>query len=1065
MTLENYYEDPKITGINREQPRAWYIPFSSESVPKNLTMANLNREASPYYQSLNGGWQFQYHKNINTVPCNFFAKGYPAEGFDNMRVPSCWQTEGYDLCHYTNVNYPIPFDPPYVPNDNPAGIYIKDFNIPEGWNSKDTYIVFEGVNSCIYLWVNGEFVGFSKGSRLPAEFNLTKYLCPGQNRIAALVLKYCDGTYLEDQDCWRFTGIFRDVYLLNRAPKRVNDYFIKQKNVSVEHATITYEAKGTPSATVNLKLVSQCGCKTLYTGELTLDANGDGKVSFEINSPKLWSAERPYLYKLIAECGGEVVITDLGIRSIKVSQDGAVLINDVAIKFKGVNRHDFDPMYGQTVPLAAFKADLLLMKRHNINTIRTSHYPNDPRFLTLCDYYGFYVVDETDLESHGAQPAIDFHYFPNQPEWADAFMDRMIRMVERDKNHPCIFMWSLGNESGYGPNHIEMAKWTKLRDDSRLVHYEGSVNRNDMDTDCLDVLSYMYPSWEAMEGYRDIENRNKPYFLCEYSHAMGNGPGCLKDYWEIINSSPKFIGGCIWEWWNHGIAARRYTDKSPANFGKTYTVPLKGYKKALQNLGITDTSSMEYVDFYAYGGDFGDKPNDGNFCMDGLISPDRKPMPGLLEAKSIYAYVNAELVGSGSQVAPKIKITNLYDFVSLDDVYAVWHIDDGGKTTAQCSIYELNLAPHTSAEYALNLPDGFTWGCEAYLNISFRFKSSKEWADRGYEMQFFQLALPEIKAETCECCCSANANAAVKAAPYYSYPISVETETTSCGNKLLSITGFDFHYEFDMHLGTFVKICRNGADMICAPVTFDIWRAPTDNEMHAKRPWEQFLFDKVSTHIYSAEITKNDCDICEITVKYSIGCYIYEPIIRGTAIWTVCRCGEIGLNTHVDVTDYSTRDMGRNLFLPRFGIKLVMPQGSEYVKYHGYGPNESYIDKRLSSHIGTFETTVDDMFVDYFYPQENGARYGVSNACFTDLRGMGLLVTGENFCFNASHYDSKDLTEAKHPHELHKLDETIVNIDYKTSGVGSNSCGPMLREKYRFNDRSFDFAVKLMPLI
>ncbi|GJM83030.1 hypothetical protein HMSSN139_55260 [Paenibacillus sp. HMSSN-139] len=584
-------------------------------------------------------------------------------------MPSCWQTNGYDQLHYTNVNYPIPYDPPFVPDDNPAGAYAREFNLPEAWTKKETHIVFEGVNACFYLWVNGRFVGYSQGSRIPAEFDLSPFVTAGRNRIAVLVLKWCDGTYLEDQDVWRFSGIYRDVYLLSRETSHVRDVF-NQPLLSddLTEGKLRSEIETTGSLTVQAELWDPRG-KLVERQEAQID--GKGAIELDVPQPQLWNAEQPRLYELLLTAGQEVLRFRVGFKKVEIV-NGIFRINGRAVKLKGVNRHDSHPELGQTIPMNHMMTDLMLMKRHNVNTIRTSHYPNDPKFLDLCDQYGFYVVDEADLECHGVTSIGKleegvFHKLTKNPEWRDAFVERAVRMVERDKNHASVILWSMGNESGYGANHMAMAEWTKARDASRPVHYEGADARyyGDPDTACLDLDSRMYPSVQEIERYALDENSTKPLFLCEYSHAMGNGPGDLRDYWNVIYRYPKLMGGCVWEWCDHGIAA-----ETPD--GQRY---------------------------FAYGGDFGDQPNDGNFCIDGLVSPDRRPHTGLLELKQVIAPVQIEAEDAGQG---RFRVLNRYDFSNLSHLAVSWKLERDGEVLRQGRSALLTAEPGETQE--MNLP-------------------------------------------------------------------------------------------------------------------------------------------------------------------------------------------------------------------------------------------------------------------------------------------------------------------------------------------------------------------------
>jgi len=1057
MFKPEHYQNPEITHQNREPSRAYYIPYGTDTPPANLKDANITRANSTRFQSLNGEWHFAYYENgPHTLPSNFFANDYDMSGSNSITVPSCWQTEGYDICHYTNINYPIPCDPPFVPAANPCGIYSRDIFVSENYASKELFLNFEGVNSCFYVWVNGEYIGMSKGSRLPAEFNITKHAKPGNNRVTVLVLKYCDATYIEDQDCYRFSGIFRDVFLLAREKSHVRDVFVRQEFPDSDYATVVLRAEvsGTPGLETTVTFLSD----SIDEGHATisLDEEGHGVVDFTLHNPILWNAEQPYLYNIVVEASGETLVFSTGIRQITVRKDGAMLINGQAVKLKGVNRHDFHPLHGQTVPLAWMIDDLKIMKQHNVNCIRTAHYPNEPRFLQLCSAMGFYVCDETDIECHGMVP--DWNALSLSPDWEVAFVDRMERLVERDKNQASVIMWSLGNESGHGPNHIKMAEWAGARDTSRLVHYCEAFPHQTQEKDCYGMLSRMYTSLDDYKAYAEDPTKTRPYFLCEYSHAMGNGPGDLWDYWQIINKSPKMIGGCIWEFWDHGLQAKRYTDKK----GNVYTVPARGYKKALERKGLTEEqiAEMDVVQFAAYGGDFGDMPNDGNFCLDGLVTSNREPHTGFKEAKAVYANVCATAKCLDNGV---IEICNGYDFRNLDHLYMEWELTDGKKALASGRKMNLSAPPHGSEVVKLffTVPkkDANTPFCA--LNIRFRYKESCDVFMHGDEAAFTQLIIYDGHMRMDDASSSTRITC---------YTMPRKLDVCEEGN-LLHIKGQDFYHIFDMISGAFTQISRGGINYITQPLTFDVWRAPTDNDRGVQWPWRNAGFDRASTHVYEASHQLFNFDYgtqCTIRMRYAIGGYTNAPILRGEAKWKINDIGAIVLATSVDVTENKSMHGDAQLMLPRFGLRFTMPKGTEHVRYTGYGPHENYVDMRRSAWKGEFKTTVSDMFVNYEFPQENGARYGVTNALFTDERGFGLHISslgenGDTFSFNASHYTSEDLDKAKHAYELVKRDETIVNIDYKNNGIGSNSCGPMLPEQYRFDELQFSFAVSIMP--
>ncbi|MGG6314359.1 glycoside hydrolase family 2 TIM barrel-domain containing protein [Paenibacillus macerans] len=1006
LELEKNWENLSCLHINRQPARASFIPYGSAE-----TAQAGKRSRSPYYQTLNGMWKFRYHRSLREISDRFFEAETDASGWDNLIVPSCWQTNGYDQLHYTNVNYPIPYDPPFVPDDNPAGVYVRDFNLPEAWTEKETHIVFEGVNACFYLWVNGQFAGYSQGSRIPAEFDLSAYVQAGCNRIAVLVLKWCDGTYLEDQDVWRFSGIYRDVYLLSRDKAHVRDAFHKTLlSADLKEGKLRSEIETTGSLHIQAELRDPDGKPVAQQGA---QVDGQGVIELHVPQPQLWNAEEPRLYELILLAGAEVLRFRVGFKKVEIA-DGIFKINGRAVKLKGVNRHDSHPELGQTIPVNHMIKDLKLMKRHNVNAIRTSHYPNDPRFLDLCDEYGFYVIDEADLECHGVTStgALEegaFHKLTTDPNWKGSFVERAVRMVERDKNHASVIIWSMGNESGYGPNHIAMAEWTKARDASRPVHYEGAATRyyGDPNTECLDMDSRMYPSVPEIEQYALDEKNAKPLFLCEYSHAMGNGPGDLQDYWNVIYAQPKLMGGCVWEWCDHGIAAETPNGES----------------------------------YFAYGGDFGDKPNDGNFCIDGLVSPDRKPHTGLLELKQAVApvLIEADVTEQG-----RFLVRNRYDFIDLSHLAVSWKLERGGELLRQGRTAPLTAGPGEAQPLTLpyelprELPGPFVLTC------SVRQQQDNRWADEGYEIAFYQFELPGHAA-----------SAAVTRAEGDHYAKFMEASEQ---NGMLIVKGFDFEHIFDLQCGMIRQMSKHGVALLERPARFNLWRAPMDNDMSIRKEWEAAGLDHAAMKVYGSGWERRPDASIEARTDFSLASYSYEPFLRGTAVWTFAPTGEVMLAVHADVRE-------KLPFLPRFGLELTMPKGTEEIEYFGYGPHESYIDKRASVRKGKYLLTVDDMFENYVMPQETGSRYGTEWAIASSELGMGLkFAAPQPFSFQALHYTPEDLTAAKHTYELKRRPETIVSVDYKMSGAGSNSCGPQLAEPYRFAEKSFDFELAIEPV-
>lgn len=1009
IRLNRYWEDLNVLQVNREAPRASYIPYANEQSAKKG-----KRGHSPYYQTLNGAWKFQYHKSVLDVEEPFYEETADVSAWADVIVPSCWQVNGYDQLHYTNIDYPFPKDPPFVPDCNPAGLYVREFHSEAVRDDKEKHIVFEGVNSCFYLWLNGQFVGYSQGSRMPAEFNVTPYLKAGKNKVAALVLKWCDGSYIEDQDMWRYSGIFRDVYLLERDRVRIRDVFNTQSFGSgFQKAVLTTEIETTGLMNASVLLKDAEG-NAVASAEAVVD--GKGTVKLEVDLPKLWSAETPYLYDLYVSGGEEVLRFPVGFRQVSI-ENGEFKINGTAVKLKGVNRHDSHPELGQTIPVSHMVKDLVLMKQHNINTIRTSHYPSDTRFMDLCNEYGFYVVDEADLECHGIgneHQEGSSHMLTRDPAWKAAFLDRAVRMVERDKNHPCVVMWSLGNESGYGENHIAMAEWIKERDPSIPVHYEGAAPhyKGHKNVACLDLESRMYASVQDIEAYAKDENSSKPLFLCEYSHAMGNGPGDLKDYWDVIYRYPKLAGGCVWEWCDHGIR----------------------------------TETEDGTAFYAYGGDFGDTPNDGNFCIDGLVTPDRKPHTGLLELKKVLAPIRFE---EEDLKAGRVQVTNLYDFIDLSGIGVFWKLELDGRLIRQGLLDVDGIRPHESRTLTLPyaLPD--TASGRYVLTFTSWLKEETLWAAAGHEISFEQLEWTSGGP-------AANEDEQVSPAKP-----ALPLQAAESG-RWLTIEGFEFRYQFDLERGTVRRISRNGVTMLDEPSSFSVWRAPIDNDMFVQRKWLDEGYDRASMKTYSCEWGVADDGGIEISSRFSMGAASKEAILTGDLRWKVTVTGELRLQVNVKVQQELPYP-----YLPRFGLRLTLPRGMEEVEYSGFGPHESYIDKRQSVKRGRFLTTVDEMFEPYIMPQENGSRYGTEWAVVSNSQGMGLrFAASKPFSFNASHYSPEDLTEAKHDWELakKKRQETIVHVDYKMSGVGSNSCGPELAEAYRLSEKEFRFEIDIVPV-
>ena len=996
------WQNPRMLQRDREAPAAYLIPYQSAQA----ALAGIKGE-SAFYRLLNGNWKFRYCESWAEVPEGFSGRDADVSGWDEIRVPMSWQMAGYDVPQYTNVNYPIPVDPPYVPADNPAGLYVREFACPAGWKGRQLYLHFEGVSSCFYLWVNGHPAGYSQGSHLPSCFDITPFVTAGPNRLAVEVLKWCDGTYLEDQDFYRLSGIFRDVYLTARNRRHLKDIFI-HTDLDADYRDGQVRAEltfGTPPETeIRADLYAPDG--RLLAGQLLPGSQETCTCSFDIPDVKKWTAETPTLYTLLITCGQEVIPVRLGVRKIEIAPNGALLLNGTAIKIKGVNRHDSHPDLGYYTPVAHMKADLMQMKRHNINAVRTSHYPNTPEFLSLCDQYGFYVVDETDLETHGIHVKSETA-LTDDPSWKDAYLDRVQRMVERDKNHSCVIMWSMGNESYMGHNHIAMAEWTKGRDPSRPVHYEGADKgylENGRDHHCVDVVSRMYPPLQWCADYCEKRQDPRPLFLCEYSHAMGVGPGDLKEYWELIYRYPQFIGGCVWEWCDHSVRQR-------------------------------DENGRE---FFVYGGYFGETPNDANFCCDGLNFPDRIAHTGLKEYKQVIAPVQAE---AADPLEGVIRLFNRYDFLDLSGLALMWKVTRDGETVTQGRVETLDAAPHTGCEIRLPYSLPADDNAEYYLNLSFVQKRDTPWEPAGYEVGSSQMRLPVE----------------------YRPPIrpAAGFPPVAIGRKGLRwvLAGENFRYVFSAADGSFESLRLGGVEMLARGTKLSIWRAPADNDRQIQSQWRDARMDRSFTRIYESSVEPGPAGSAVIALTCAHGGKSVEPVLRASIRCTVLGNGEIQVET--------TADVRKNLIhLPRFGFEFALPEGCESIEYFGMGPHENYADMCRSARMGHYRSTVDAQYVPYIMPQETGNHTRVRWAAVYDNGGRGMLFKAEDsFSFSALHCTAEDLDAASLTRDLTRRPETIVHIDYRQTGIGSNSCGPALNPAYAFDEKHFTFRFAFRPVL
>ena len=960
-----YHENPEALHINTLPCRCYFVPFGKDQNPF------ADRESSERFELLNDYWGFRYYESALDLEDDFTEKKAGVA----IPVPANWQLHGYDKAQYTNMAYPIPFDPPYVPDDNPVGVYSREYlYIPDGMRR---ILVFEGVDSCLYLYVNGEFAGYSQVSHMTSEFDVTDLLHEGANTITVAVLKWCDGTYLEDQDKFRLSGIFRDVYMLSRPVKRLENYRIK---------TTLNEIQVTLYGEDGELILTDREQRELFRG-----AAGDGEtVKIPVENPHLWSAEIPYLYDLTILTPDEAIGERVGMRSVAV-ENSVVKINGVPIKFRGVNRHDSYPDTGSYASVARMRMDLELMKRHNINAIRTSHYPNSPLFYKLCDEYGFYVIDEADYEAHGCVIAHNdlkwskgydgIALIAQDERFRNAIVDRSKMMVSRDINRPCVVFWSLGNEGGLGANMIAAAQYIKSVDDTRLVHYESVYKLDDTSDEIFDLVSRMYPPLDEMKKLVDEDKYNRPLVLCEYCHAMGNGPGDLEDYREMFYSDDRFCGGFVWEWCDHGfpIDARCCLGTFDDNYDKVC---------------------------YGYGGDFGERHNDGNFCMDGLVYPDRTPHTGLLELKQVYRPVRVE---KGTSPDTFI-IRSYFNFANAGELLnGRYEIASEGKAVA-LGFFDFDLPPMGSTE--INVP---AVADAAGDNVFIRFSFT---SDDGYEVCFDQLCLKETDAKPQPKPCSD--------------PVTVEDE-----GQRITVTAGKTVYTFDKRTACFYSIKYDGKQILNRPMQFNFFRAPTDNDT-MKGDWYQLHLHDYIPKVYSVEASQTGT----IQVKQSFGWSVHQPFARAEVTYKIHSGGELQISCSLKVDEKLT-------LLPRFGIRMFLPNAFDRVEYFGYGPNESYADKHRSSYMGLFSSPISKMHEDYIRPQENSSHWGCRHMTVKS-RDIQLRFEAEKpFSFNASEYTQEELASKRHNYELEKCGSSVICVDWQMAGVGSNSCGPQLAEKYR----------------
>ena len=1010
MIVPRYYEDLSVLHENTMPARAYFIPASKR-------MDNLveHREESDRMQLLNGTWKFQYFNSIYDVQEPFFEKDYDTENFDEIQVPSVWQMAGYDTHQYTNIRYPFPFDPPYVPQDIPCGTYAHTFVYHKDENAPKAFLNFEGVDSCFYVWINGSYVGYSQVSHMTSEFDITDLLRDGENSIAVLVMKWCDGSYLEDQDKFRMSGIFRDVYILKRPKQAISDYHIKTR-IEDMLAKVEIEMKFYSPLNVKISIEDRNGA-VVALGSIA----EEGTAVLEIASPELWNTENPYLYKLILETENEVIVDHIALREIEI-KDQVIYLNGQKIKFRGVNRHDSDPVTGFTINSEQITTDLTLMKQHNFNAIRSSHYPNAPFFYEMCDKYGFMVIDEADIEAHGPfmiyrKEDTDYNRFKrwnekiaDDPVWEEAIVDRVKLMVERDKNRFCIVMWSMGNESAYGCNFEKALEWTKNFDSDRITQYESARYRNydeTYDYSNLDVYSRMYPALSEIQEYLDKDG-SKPFLLVEYCHSMGNGPGDFEDYFQMIQDNDKMCGGFVWEWCDHAIA------HGTAENGKT---------------------------IYAYGGDHGEEIHDGNFCMDGLVYPDRTVHTGLLEYKNVYRPAR---VISYNKESGELVLHNYMDFDDLKDYVKIsYELTQDGLVISKGILPEFSVAPH--GEGKTNLKINVPENGKCYLKLIYHLKKELPLLDEDHILGFDEI---EVSKEDTKC----------KLAEKWIPKTVVDSELQVNENDTqIHIKGREFAYTIDKRTALFTEMKFAGREYLNHPMELNIWRAPTDNDMYIKSEWKKAHYDKAYTRAYTTEVVQGKHGV-KITSHASVVAETVQKILDVTITWKIEAAGKIDADIAVTKDDEFPD-------LPRFGVRMFLDKKLSAARYFGMGPQESYCDKHQAASHGLYQANVDDLHEDYIRPQENGSHYDCEYVELNNSR-YGIVASAEKaFSFNASYYTQEELEKKTHNYELTESDSVVFCVDYALNGIGSNSCGPVVLEQYRFDDVLFRFQFTLIPYV
>ncbi len=1008
------WENPKMFNQNKEEPHATFIPYPGEKEALKLRFQD-----SPYYHSLNGMWKFKWLKRPADVPDGFYKDDFDITSWVNFPVPANWEFNGYGIPIYVNTRYEWTKqpNPPHVPHDyNPVGLYKRSFSVPEAWRDREIFIHFGAVKSAFYIWINGQYVGYSQGSKTPAEWDITAYLHPGDNSVALEVFRWSDGSYLECQDFWRVSGIERDVYMFSTPKIRIRDFFVhtdldaqyRNADLKVDVALRHHLARN-PSAkfAVELKLLDRKKREVATVSQKIKfhERNARAILQTTIENPKKWTDETPYLYTLLLilkDAHGnvmEVTKNRIGFRKIEI-RNGQLLVNGVPVYIKGVDRHEHNERTGHVISYASMIKDISLMKKFNINAVRTSHYPNDPKWYDLCDQYGIYLVDEANIESHGM--GYGERSLAKNPDWMAAHLDRIQRMVERDKNHPSVIIWSMGNEAGDGINFVRASEWIHHRDPDRPVQYERAGEKS-----YVDIVAPMYP-WSYLERYGH-RWQQRPLIMCEYAHAMGNSNGNLQDYWNIIERYPNLQGGFIWDWVDQGMA--RFDSAS----GKKW---------------------------WAYGGDFGPEgtPSDGNFCINGLVLPDRTPHPALWEVKKVYQNIEFETVPFATN---QIKIKNKYAFTNLNQFVINYFVQANGKTIFKNKLPILNVAPRRDTVVTIPLPTPLPEPAVEYtLNFSAKARESHGAIPQGTELATAQFMLPWRSDDKAE------------------IPQTPKMKVKK-SRRQIKIKGQDFEFVFDRKHGTVTSFKWQNHELLKQGPLPDFWRAPTDNDFGNKMPERCACWKDATYHrkVVSVNMEKIDNGQVRIAVHFKF------PATQASML-TVYNVFGNGLLKVDNAFKAGSRRLPE---LPRLGLRLRVDKRLSVARWFGRGPHENYRDRKSSAYLGDYTLPVEKMFFPYVSPQETGYRTDTRWLALHDSSGNGILFVGNpTFDFSALRYPMEELERKyrgeKHLNQIHEGDFVEVMIDYGQTGVGGdNSWGAEAHAQYVLLPQDYNYSFYLQP--